>query len=343
VKASQTVRAPAASSDSSQYPIYSSYFTGNTPFHHTVNELKAAGATVLSAHLADNYWAQGLGNLFPVRQSGGAGPIYFAHNGDPAYKFSCRAYGKCDADGLVVHFPVGAAPQTGDDHHLTSFDPVFLKGEVDGFGGAGDANEVCDLKPGSPGTNPCSWGGFFPFSGDGLAHGYSSGQAGGYALGLMDITAQELLQGHIDHAIGIDQSCLDDGGVYPSIIGRTTDAKCPAYLEPNVKYGQMIHLKDSVDIDSLGYSPYCKVIVRAFQKYGAYTASNNGSWGIALDFEYMNNYASGSNPWYTTIIPSIDAGGDGTGTGNDFRFGSCLNRLTASDIEVIQISPKLPA
>jgi hypothetical protein len=37
------------------------------------------------------------------------------------------------------------------------------------------------------------------------------------------------------------------------------------------------------------------------------------------------------------------AGGDGSGTGASFLFGSCLNRIPASDIEVIQISSKLPS
>jgi hypothetical protein len=336
-------RTVASSAMANPYPIYSSFFTGNTPFHHTVYQLQKAGATTLSPTIAANYWAQGIQALIPAKQTGGVGPLYLVQSGDPGYTFSCPSYGTCDASGLVAHFPVGAVAETGTDHHITSFDRVYLKGELDGWGGDGNPNHACNLHPGNPGTATCSWGGFFPFSGDGLAHHGTSGQAGGYAVGLMNITAQELLQGHIDHAIGIDQSCLDNGGVYPSIPGRKSDVLCPANLEPNVKYGQLIHLKSSVNVASLGYSPYCEVIVKALQEYGGYTASNNGHWGIALNFEYMNNYADSTNPWFTTIFPSMVAGGDGSGSGAKFVFGSCLNRIPADDIEVIQISPNLPS
>ncbi len=330
-----------AKSTGPAYPIYSSAFTGNSPFHHTVAQLMAAGATIRSSNVANNYWAQGIGQFQPGSQTGGVGPLYTAHAGDPSYAFSCPAYGTCNANGVVVHLPAGAYAETGGDHHLSSFDPVYLKGEVDGWGGDGHPGQGCNLAGGGPGRETCSWGGFFPFSGNGLATDSSSANAGGYAFGIMDITAQELLQGHIDHAIGIEQSCLDNYGVYPAIVGRTTDSNCPSYLEPNVRYGDLIHLKSAVNVDALGYSPYCRVIAQALQTYGAYTSDSNGGWGIALTVEYMDQY-SGANPWYQTIFPSMVAGGDGSGSGSNFQFPSCLQRIHADDIEVIEISPNLP-
>jgi hypothetical protein len=294
---------------------------------------------VRPSDVAAHYWAQGLEQLQPGSETGGVGPLYTASSGDPAYQFSCPTYGTCNASGLTVHMPAGAAPETGSDHHIASFDPVYLHGEVDGWGGAGQS---CNLTPADPGTETCSWGGFYPFSGNGLATDSSSANAGGYALGIMQFTAQELLQGHIDHALGIQQSCLDDGGVYPAIVGRGTDSKCPSNLEPNARYGDLIHLKSSVNVASLGASPYCAVILQALQTYGAYTSDNNGRWGIALGIEYMRNY-TGINPWYQTIFPSIVAGGDGSGSGSKVQYPSCLNRIPAADIEVIEISSNVPA
>jgi len=306
----------------------------------------AAGATIRSSTVAANYWAEGLLQLQPSRQTGGEGPLYTVSPGNPGYTFACPTYGVCNAAGLVVHYPIGASPQTGTDHHIASFDPVYLNGEVDGWGGDGNPNHACALTTGSaatgaPGTQTCSWGGFYPFSGNGLATNSSSGNAGGYAQGLMLITAQELLQGHIDHALGIASSCLDNGGVYPAIAGRATDSPCPANEEPNARYGDLIHLKSSVNVAALGYSPYCTVIAQALQTYGAYTADTNGSWGIALSLESMNDYA-GTNPWYATIFPSMVAGGDGRGSPQSFTFASCLDRIPAADIEVIEISANLP-
>lgn len=318
--AAQTPTSAMREASSAKFPIYSSAFTGNTPFHDTVAQLIAAGATVLPATIARNYWAQGIANLPPASQSGGAGPLYTVHPGDPGYTFRCTTWGACNAHGLVVHLPKGASAQSGSDHHLSVFDPVYLHGEVDGWGGDGSPERTCNIVSGDRGAVACSWGGWFPFGGSGLSSqpGHS-GNAGGYAFGLMDITAQELLQGHIDHALGIEQSCLDDGGVYPSQVGRRTDSPCPSNIEPNAVYGDLVHLKSSVDVRSLGYSQYCEVIVQALQKYGAYTADNNGHYGIYLNLEYMSDY-SGTNPWFTTIFPSLAAGGDGDGSGPDFSF-----------------------
>ena len=304
----------------------------------------SAGARVLSPTIAAHYWAQSVAtNINPANPDAGVSPTYVVRSGDPAYTFMCPEYGTCNASGTTVHYPVGAAPSAGSDHHLVSFDTVYAHAEVDGWGG--DTKHPCSLTAGSAGSNGlvnCSWGGTFPFSGSGLGTDSSASTAGGYAYGLMDISAQELLNGHIDHALGIGQSCLDNGGVYPAGVGRNTDSACPANLEPNAVYGDLIHLKSSVNVASLGYSPYCRAVVQALQTYGAYTADNNGGWGIGLEYEFPNNPAYATDPWNKTIFPSMAAGGDGTGSGTNFRFSGCLQRISAADIEVIQISPTLP-
>jgi hypothetical protein len=90
-----------------QHPVVSDAFTGNTPFHHTVAELIAAGARVVSTPanaMSENYLAQGIEKSQPLRLSGGGsvGPLYISRAGDPAYTFSCSAYGQCDAMGKVL-------------------------------------------------------------------------------------------------------------------------------------------------------------------------------------------------------------------------------------------------
>jgi hypothetical protein len=334
--------ASTGTSSSGRYPIYSSYFTGNSPFHHTVAQLMSAGAKVRSSTIASNYWSQGLLDSNPDSQTGGPGPLYFVKSGDPAYRFRCPAYGTCNANGMSAHFPDGAVAQTGSDHHLSSFDPVYAHGEIDGWGGDGNGGQRCNLDGGDPGAETCSWGGYFPFSGDGLAPDGSSGNAAGYAFGISNISAQEMLDGHIDHALGIEQSCLDDDAVYPARIGRSTDSTCPSHLEPNARYGDLIHLKAGVNVSSLGYSHYCQVIVQALQTYGAYTTDNDGGYGIFFNLEAMSVYPNASNPWYTTILPSMAAGGDASSWNGSYSFSSCLNRIRADDIEVIEISSRLP-
>ena len=74
----------------------------------------------------------------------------------------------------------------------------------------------------------------------------------------------------------------------------------------------------------------------------AYTADTNGGWGIALEVEFPNNPAYTTDPWNKIIYPSMVAGGDAQNDGTSFTYASCLQRIPASDIEVIQISPNLP-
>jgi hypothetical protein len=369
--------APGASA-SPQYPIYSSAFTGNTPFHHTVAQLMAAGATIVSNasnNMAANYLSQGIEQSQPLRLHGGGsvGPLYIAQKTDPAYVFSCPAYGSCNATGRIVHFPAGAHAHTDSDHHLSTVD--FGSGEeVDGWGGYspngtstcdGGLNPTaacpypCNLTPGSngnPGSANCAWGGVYKLNGNGLSTVYGhSGNAGGYAFGLMNITAGEILQGHIDHALGIAQSCLDPNTVYPSD-HPGTDAKCsgnaPPYFntfnEPQPAYGNLIHLRSSVDVATLAGSASCRIILTALKTYGAYTADNNGKYGITLNLEDAAGQYGGNvpaNPWFSTILPDMAVHGDATESDNPnspFVYSSCLGKVTPDDIEIIQISPKLP-
>lgn len=328
------------------FPVYSAYFTGPTPFHKTVASLLSSGANVLPAKVATDFLAQGLVANQPYNANTGGGPIYVAHTGDPGYQFLCPEYGGCAAAGMIAHYPAGATPAIGSDHHLASFDPVYAKGEIDGWGGYGCSGNLdpvvptgscahpCNLTPGSPGTANCSYGGFSSFTGDGLGNG---GNAAGYSYGLFQISAEDLLQGHIDHALGMVAGCLDNTGVYPA--ARGTDTPCPAKLEPNAVYGDLIHLKSSVVVAAYGYSPYCAIVVQALQTYGAYTVDTDGGYGDGIEFENPNNplYAQ-HNPW-PRIFASMAAGGDSTGTsaGRSVSFSSCMQRIKPSDLEVLQI------
>jgi hypothetical protein len=351
----------------SGFPIFTTLFTANTPFHHTVAELKTAGATVLSQQIANNYWGEGIETGQPYNTTAGTGPMFVVQSGQTAqgYKMLCQAYGNCTVNGKVIYFPNGAQPSKGSDHHITSEDNVYAHGETTGWGGYGSncqnvsgtvvptssCPHPCDLQPGSngnPGTMDCDWGGFYPYGGSGLANPPGeSGTAGGYAYGLMSIAPQELLNGHIDHALGITESCLDNNGVYPSTPGRATDATCPSNLEPNASYGDMIHLKDGVNIASLSKDPYCQTILTAFNKYGAYTSDNNGSYGIGLIMDPMTPanplYTSANNPWTNIIFPSWLKNGEATGSATGPLYThDCLENIPASDIEVIQINNTLP-
>jgi hypothetical protein len=344
-------------------PIYSGCFTGNSPFHHTYAALSARpGYKRLSQTVVDNFWAQGIGNTRPYPDGWASGnPIYYATNSDPAYTVECPAYGTCNAatsvTGKRIHIANGDYASQDGDHHIAIVD---LSGdqEIDMWGGYNSSwndpssgTEQCEvgLKNGTSnsgghggvaGELTCSWGGVFPFSGNGLAlQPGMAGVAGGFALGVYEITSGELMRGSIHHALGIEAACADGNTVYPSS-HYGTDYPCNGSghePEPNVTYGTYIHLKNSYKIEGSGYSHYCQVILTAFQQYGAFYYDNDNYPGAAIHFG-MDQHGYSNDPWYATIFKSMEAGGDmpwGT-------FSYCLQRLNANDIEMADISTSLP-
>jgi hypothetical protein len=97
----------------------------------------------------------------------------------------------------------------------------------------------------------------------------------------------------------------------------------------------MLHLKSSVNLNAspyANYSPYCKVVVRALQEYGAYADDTSAGYGlhlIPLDQR---------NPGWQTIMASMIAGGDAVGTPTFAGWPSCLNRIRVGDLEAITLN-----
>ncbi len=316
------------------YPVFSGRFTGSpSPFHETVATLRGKGAQLQPPSVAASLWRQSV-------QSAVIGnyrlPIYLAAPDEPLYRFSCVTYGRCGADGMRVHLPTWARSSDDGDHHLMVVDPA-AGGELDGWGGDGRSDHVCAPDAG---RIPCSWGGFFPFHGNGLDdNSGDSANNGGYAFGLFVVTAQELLAGRVDHALGLVTSCLDDPDIYPADTLKHTDTSCSGKTgQGNPQYGQLVHLRASYDIADSVYSPECKTLLTALQTYGAYTSDTNNGYGIVLATDDVTLYAD-PNPWFTKILPDMVRYGDADGAGTSFRFRSCLNRLNSSDIEVYDIAP----
>ena len=215
--------------------------------------------------------------------------------------------------------------------------------------GSGTGPEQCNVIA-SGGTNflNCSWGGDYKFSTKGLqsTNDNGSGVGAGFAEGLFALTAGDVINnGPIQHALGVNTECLDNdtsegtnGSVYPSSRGSASDQTCAGtgYSSPAPPYGALWHLKNSVNVSGLGYGRYCAKIVQAMQTYGLYT-TDTGNGQLQLVFENPVSYnilPYTSNPFYTTIWSSMVASGDGTGTGTNFSFDSCFNRLNASDFEI---------
>jgi hypothetical protein len=302
--------------------VYSQIFSAASPFHTTVTTLKANGAITLPQEAMTSLWSQGISNQ-GLSITSYMYPVYVSLATDPVKTFTCgNAGAACDANNLRIHIPSGAVPEPQSDAHIAVIDTT-QNIEVDGW--------ACTV---SPSTVACQWGGGHPFNGTGLENVGSTSVKAGYAAGLFEITAQELLNGQINHALGLNTNCLNNPTVYPADQNAGgTDETCGGQGPPS--YGDMIHLLWTPDqIAASAYSGECKTVLTALATYGAYTY-DTGNGGLALLTQHQLSYTAvgQTSPWATTIIPDLVAAGDGDGT----AWYSCMNRLSSSDFELLQI------
>jgi len=302
--------------------VYSQVFSSASPFHTPVAALLANGATTLPQSAMAALWSQGVSNQ-DLSVTSYMYPVYVASAADPVKTFTCGTQGSgCDANNLRIHIPGGAVPEPQADAHIAIIDTT-QNVEVDGWACMVTASAV-----------NCQWGGVHAFGGTGLEDVGSTSVKAGYAAGLFEITAQELLNGHIDHALGINTNCLNNPTVYPADQNANgTDESCGGTGAPS--YGDMVHLLwTPSQIAASAYSAECKTVLTALATYGAYTY-DTGNYGLALLAQHQLSYTAigQPSPWATTIIPDLAAAGDASGT----SWHSCLNRLSASDFELLQI------
>jgi len=302
--------------------VYSQIFSSASPFHTTVAALKASGATTLPQAAMTALWSQSVSNQ-DLSADSYMYPVYVSLATDPVKTFTCAPSGYgCDANNLRIHIPSGALPEPQPDAHIAVIDTTQNL-EVDGW--------ACTV---STTTVACQWGGSHSFGGTGLENVGSTSVKAGYAAGLFEITAQELLNGHIDHALGLNTNCLNNPTVYPADQhANGTDESCGGSGPPS--YGDMVHLLwTPAQIAASPYSAECKTVLTALATYGAYTY-DTGNYGLALLTQHQFSYTlvGKTNPWASTIIPDLQAAGDASGS----YWHSCFNRLSASDFELIQI------
>lgn len=300
--------------------VFSQVYSSTSPFHTAVAQHKSNGATILGSSAMNALWSQGATNytLGAARQL----PIYTASASDPLRTIACTQYGgKCQGSGTQIHVPTYAAPQSVSDAHIIVVDPANNV-EWDGW----------QCKNGS--TLSCSWGALYTLGGSGLHNNGSDGVHAGYAAGLFMITPQEILNGHIDHALGLNTQCLNNPTVYPADQNASgSDQVCGGSGAP--AYGNLVHLVwTPSQIAASAYSAECKTILTALATYGAYTY-DTGNLGLEIAAVSHQGYTSQGkpDPW-VGIKANMRAAGDADSSGN---WRSCLNRLSAADLELIQI------
>jgi hypothetical protein len=303
--------------------VYSELWSDASPFRKTVAQQKAAGVTVVDHAYMDTLWNQGIA----TDPTASVVPIYVARPSDPLLKTVCTGYGgNCDAKDVLIHVPVYTVAQQAGDGHVTVIDEHAPSGRI----------EVdCWQTVISGTTFSCTWAGLYALGGLGLDNG-GEGVHGGMAVSTVFLTAQELINGHIDHPLGIDTHCLNDPMLFPSNINSMTDTTCDGSRNPP-HYGNLVHLLLSAgQIAHSAYSAPCKVVLTALATYGAYL-DDTGNNGLEIHVQNELSYTANpetrpQDPW-----PGIQAQLDAAGDGSESRWKSCLNRLKSSDFELLEI------
>jgi hypothetical protein len=305
--------------------VYSEIWSPTSPFRTSVAQQKAQGATVVPQQYMNSLWSQSIAGNGTYAGS----PIYVAKTSDPLLTTTCTDFGgNCDAKNVQIHVPAYAVAQKAADGHIVV---------IDQNSGSGPIEIDCWQASVSGSHFYCAWAGTYALNGPGTSENGSEGIHGGMAMSTVFTSGAELINGHIDHALGMNTSCLNNPMVYPADTTFGSDQTCDSSTNPP-HYGNLMHLLwTPAHIASSSYSAPCKVILTALANYGAYlndTGNNGLQLNTASDLSYTANPATaGQDPW-PGIQSQLNSAGDGSGS----NWNSCLNRLQSSDLELIQIA-----
>jgi hypothetical protein len=323
----EAVARSASPSNDRLFPLrsYAGFWNEASPTRLTVHQQKALGAAVIPHVYMDSLWSQGIAGNHISEQI----PIYVAVSTDPLLTTTCSMYGgHCSASNIRIHVPPYAIAQAASDGHVTIIDQAAPSGaiEID-----------CWQATFSNRSLSCSWAGAFALGGPGNDTG-GEGVHFGRPVSSYFITGQEILDGNIAHALGINAICLNDPSIYPAQTFAGTDTACRGGGSNPPHYGNLIHLLWSESkIANSPYSAPCKTILAALVTYGAYL-DDTGDDGLELRVENDLSYTldpalKTRNPW-PLIQSQLNAAGDASGT----TWHSCFNRLASSDFEMLQVA-----
>ena len=202
-----------------------------------------------------------------------------AHPGDPAYDVPCTMY-SCTLGAFgTLRIPATAVPAPGGDHHLAVVDPA-----------TGREWDLWEAQRQGAGWTSAA-GAAVSTSGDGIVESpKASGDAANFALLAGLLRPEEILQGHIDHALVITVPGIAAG---PPVCPATHNAPTGTNDPNALREGMKLQLDPSVDVSALPIPDWEKTIARALQVYGAYVRDNGGTVAVMAE----NTDSRGYDAW----------------------------------------------
>jgi hypothetical protein len=199
------------------------------------------------------------------------------HPSDPVFAVPCTKY-SCTLSAFGrFGIPATAQPDPAGDGHLAVYDPSSER-EWDLWQAVAYA-----------GSWSSSAGAALPLDGTSAPAGTQSGDAANFPLLAGIVRPEEILQGHIDHALVFMLPGVNDtGAVCPATHHDGSSSSPDAPME-----GQRFQLDPSVDVSALPIPAWEKTIARALQVYGMYLRDNSGSFAILAE----NSISRGYDAW----------------------------------------------
>ncbi len=198
------------------------------------------------------------------------------HSSDASFSVGCTRYSNCTLGAFgAFQIPATARPDPSSDGYLAVVDP--------------SGGREWDMWQAS--SSGSAWsasaGAAVSTSGNGIAPaGTAAGDAANFPLLAGIVRPEEILQGHIDHALVIGMPGVSDQGhVCPATHndGSTDDPN--ALME-----GTHLQLDPSVNVDALPIPAWEKTVARAMQTYGVYLRDNAGSLAVSAENPVSRGY-----------------------------------------------------
>lgn len=254
-------------------PFYSSSSPWNTPI--------ASGAAIdpNSSAMVNTLVAAGNSQGFLVTWRSWSVPIYYANSTTPKTSVSLTASWAPANTMAGVPIPSNAAPDPSGDGHMMIVDSS-----------TGCEYDFWKARKNTDGTWAADWGNTTYTTNNGIyAYGLSA-RGSGFALGAGLILPNEMNAGQINHALVFSFPSTKSGGPVPS----ATESDGQTSSTGAIPEGARLQLDPSLDLSTLGLTPWQLTIARVLQTHGMILGDTGG--GVSL---YAQNpqSTSMSYPW----------------------------------------------
>jgi cell division septation protein DedD len=199
-----------------------------------------------------------------------------AQSSDPLFNVFCAVYNPCTLTSFgSIPIPSTAAADPSSDGHMAVYDPA--NGRTWGMWKASKSGSTWTAAAGEAVST----------QGDGIVpSGTVASNAANFPLLAGVVRPEEILQGHIDHALVFTLPEISSAGhVCPATHDDGSSSNPSALME-----GMRLQLDPSLDVDSLSIPAWQKTIAKALQKYGMYLRDGSGSLAIIAENPVSRGY-----------------------------------------------------